>query len=128
MKILLTIFCGIMALFGGGCALVLLPGLSSSSDLFSGSGIIAMPLAVLFFNMAALAAVWGWKKPWLPAFYILAVVDLLVALALLPIALSLSSVDKTLVPLGIGISLFFVIKALLLWRYASKIKAAAPAS
>ncbi len=74
MKIVLTIFCGLMALFGGGCVLVLL---SASAGV-----VLLLPLAVFVLNGLILAALWGWKTPWRPAFYILGAIDILIAIGI----------------------------------------------
>ena len=73
MKTILTIFCVLAALFGGGCALTI----------GANAGPVALlPLAVLVLNCLILAALWGSKTPWPPAFYILGVIDLLIALGM----------------------------------------------
>lgn len=72
MKIILTIFCAAAALFGGGCAAVLV----------GNAGPFALlPLAILILNGLILYGLWAAKKPWRPAFYILGVIDLLIAAA-----------------------------------------------
>jgi hypothetical protein len=74
MKIILTIFCVLMALFGGGCALILLNA--------SVGPLLLLPLAIFVLNGLILAALWGWKTPWRPAFYILGTIDLLIAIGI----------------------------------------------
>jgi hypothetical protein len=68
-KLVLATFCGIVILFMGGCAIV---------------SIVAFPLplipgAIAVLNLLILGALFGWKFQWKPAFYILGIVDLLLA-------------------------------------------------
>ena len=74
MKIILTIFCVCIILFGGGCAIIL-----------AGSGVdnlMLLPLAVVALNLAVLAALYGWGN--MPAWplYILAIIDFILAAGL----------------------------------------------
>ena len=70
MKIILTIFCVLAALFGGGCAMMLIG---------SAGPISILPLAILVFNGLILYGLWSANSAWRPAFYILGAVDLLIA-------------------------------------------------
>jgi hypothetical protein len=92
MKIVLTIFCVLLAVFGGGCAIMLGGQVGP---------LVLLPLGILVFNGLILAALWGWKKPWRPAFYILGVIDLLIALGLgivlVPMIANYGSMDLLLV-------------------------------
>ncbi|MBK8769008.1 MAG: hypothetical protein IPM06_01095 [Rhizobiales bacterium] len=70
MKYVLAALCGIVVLFMGGCAIV---------------SVAAMPLPIIpggiaFLNILILGALFGWKTQWRPAFYILGVVDILLAI------------------------------------------------
>ena len=71
MKIILTIMCACIILFGGGCAALLV-----------GSGVdqlVLLPLALVALNLAVLAALYGWAN--MPAWplYILAGIDFILA-------------------------------------------------
>lgn len=86
MKYVLAILCGAVVLFMGGCAVV---------------AVQAMPLplvpgGIAFLNILLLGALFGWKTRWRPAFYILGVIDLLIALATLSIATSVGATDAPL--------------------------------
>ncbi len=74
MKTILTIFCGCIILFGGGCAVLLV-----------GSGVnqlAILPLAVVALNLAVLAALYGWANmPAWPLFF-LAIVDFILAVGI----------------------------------------------
>lgn len=77
MKQLLIALCVITGLFGGGCAL-------AAGGI--GGGINPLQLiagAVFVFNLLVVIAVLGWRKPFKPAFYALAVADFLIAAAVL---------------------------------------------
>jgi hypothetical protein len=69
MKYVMAALCGILVLFMGGCAILT---------------VMAFPLplipgAIAALNVAILGALFGWKFQWKPAFYILGIVDLLLA-------------------------------------------------
>ena len=71
MKIILTIMCGAIILFGGGCALLLV-----------GSGVdqlVLLPLALVALNLAVLAALYGWANMPSWPLYILAGIDFILA-------------------------------------------------
>jgi len=75
MKIILTIMCGAIILFGGGCVLVL-----ASAGLGAGGGLlILLPLAIVVLNLVVLAALYGWAD--MPAWplYLLACIDFVLA-------------------------------------------------
>lgn len=73
MKVVLTILCALVALFGGGCAVVL----------FGNAGLLSLlPLAVLVLNGLVVYGLWSADQRWRPAYYILGVVDGLIAIGL----------------------------------------------
>jgi hypothetical protein len=126
MKILLAILCAIMVLFGGGCALTLLAFLGNDS---SGGGLLVLiPLAVLVFNMLVLVAIFGWSNPWLPAFYILAVVDIIVAASTIIAYAAFSANDPTMLPWSLLMAGGFGLKGWLTWQYVRGLAPAGPAS
>jgi hypothetical protein len=70
MKYVLAALCGILILFMGGCAIL---------------SVVAFPFPLIpggiaALNVAILGALFGWKFQWKPAFYILGIADLLLAL------------------------------------------------
>ena len=71
MKIILTIMCACIILFGGGCAIILV---DSGVD-----HLVLLPLALVALNLAVLAALYGWAN--LPTWplYILAGIDFFLA-------------------------------------------------
>ena len=109
MKILLTILCVGMALFGGGCALL------ASSYV----GIVGLvPFVILVLNGLILAGLWGWQNPWWPAFYILGIADLLITAAVLfALAAYTTSGDPTTV-WAIAAAGGFALKGILTLQYA----------
>ncbi len=113
MKYILAAMCGIAVLFMGGCAIL---------------SVAAMPLpllpgAIAFLNLAVLGAIFGWKFQWKPAFYILAVIDVIVAVAAGVTALSMPATDQ---PLFWIIIVVFLLKGLLTLLYARKPAEPAP--
>ena len=77
MKVLLTVFCVLFALFAGGCALTWVSFVGGGNV---GGLLVLLPVAVAVLNVLLLVGLWGTKKPWLPAFYILGVADILIAI------------------------------------------------
>jgi hypothetical protein len=82
MKIILTILCAIMVLFGGGCAIVLMGG-SGIGGVFNAVGFAALPGGIAALNIAVLMALWGKSKPGSWVFVTLAILDLVVVCAVL---------------------------------------------
>jgi hypothetical protein len=109
MKVLLAILCSAMLLFGGGCA-VALGG-------YGGGGLVLIPLAIAVFNAIALAAVFGWSEPWRPAFYILAVADVIIAGATIFAYLAFAANDTSVLPWALAMTAGFGLKGFLTWRY-----------
>jgi hypothetical protein len=106
MKILLTILCGVMILSAGGC--VVMAG--------GQAGIITIVLsAIVVLNALMIAAMYGLAGPMRPAFMTLAVVDVLVAIAVMGLALSFSVNDAGIIPLAGLIAAGFLLKAGLSW-------------
>jgi hypothetical protein len=108
MKIILAILCLLMVLFGGGCALM--------TGGFGGQ-LNAVPVAVAIFNGFVLAALFGWANPWKPAFYVLAVADILIAIAVMVAAIGFSGADPTLMPWAMLLAGAFALKGALTWFY-----------
>lgn len=109
MKVVLTIFCVLMALFGGGCAIVIGAEVGAW---------VVLPVLTFVFNAFILVVLWGWKKPWKPAFHILAVADFVLALSL-AVPLFLSPVDEVGFWVVImAFSVAFIAKGLLTLKFA----------
>ena len=80
MKIILTIFCVCVILFGGGCAVMLTS---------SGIGqLVLLPLAIVALNLAVLAALYSWVHMPSWPLYLLAGIDFILALAVAVFAFS----------------------------------------
>lgn len=82
MKILLTILCGLMVLFAGGCALLLVGG-SGFGGMFQSVPFALIPGGIAVLNLAVLGAMWGIAKPSRAVFITLMVLDALVVLIVL---------------------------------------------
>ena len=82
MKIMLTILCGLMVLFAGGCALLLVSG-SGYNGMFQSVPFALIPGGIAVLNLAVLGAIWGFAKPSRAAFITLMVLDALVVLIIL---------------------------------------------
>ena len=127
MKILLAILCVVMLLFGGGCAITVLSFFGNDSG---GTGILAIiPFAVFVFNLLVLIALFGWSHPWRPAFYILAVVDIIIAAGTLISFTATSLSDPSGLPWVLPWTLLmaggFGLKGWLTWQY---VRGLAPSS
>lgn len=118
MKAVLAIFCGLMVLFAGGCALVLFSG-SGYSGTFE-----SLPGALIFggiaaLNLLVLAALSGKRKPQSWAFYTLAVLDALVVVALGLMWSGFGLGDSGINTLGVILIGGFALKGVLTFLYAS---------
>ena len=114
MKYILAIMCGLVVLFMGGCGLILLP---------AAGPLVLLPAAAVFLNLAIIGALFGWKVQWLPAFYILGVIDFGIAIlctigALLGIGIN----DPSLPALFWTIGGLFGLKGMLSFLYARNSK------
>ena len=109
MKILLIILCAIMLLFSGGC-FILLGGNVGAVSL--------IPLGVAILNGFVLAAIFGWSRATPVLFYILVVLDVIVAIGLGVALLSNGASDPTIYPWGLLLIGGFALKGLLTWLYA----------
>lgn len=58
MKVILTIMCGLVVLFAGGCGLILAGGMGFGG-MFSAGPLALLPLGLAVLNGAAIAALWG---------------------------------------------------------------------
>ena len=82
MKVLLSILCGLMVLFAGGCALLLVSG-SGYNGMFQSVPFALIPGGIAVLNLALLGAMWGFAKPSKAAFITLILLDALVVLIVL---------------------------------------------
>jgi hypothetical protein len=102
MKVILTIFSGLMALFTGGCGLLL----GGSLGLVS---LILLGIAAL--NLLMILAMYGYTGPMRPAFITLIVADLVVAGGLLLLGFVGSISDPSVLPLAMLLAGAFLVKA-----------------
>ncbi len=108
MKYVLAALCGGVALFMGGCAVLAL----------SAGPVVLIPAGLAFLNVAILGALFGWKVQWKPAFYILAVVDILAAIAAVFSTTSMAANDQ---PFFWGAAAVFAVKGVLSFVYARQV-------
>jgi hypothetical protein len=121
MKIILAIFCGLMVLFAGGCALILI---ADGSYYSSDSGSVALsvvPGSVAALNVVMLLGMFGKKEPQRWAFYLLAAVDVLAAAALLLLSLSIAGEMGDIFVLSIPLIGLLLLKAWLTIRVVRNI-------
>ena len=111
MKILLIIFCIITGLFAGGCALVL-SGIGTPAFLLT-----LAPVAVFLLNVLLILAVLGWVDLWRPMFYVLAVLDFIIALGGIVMAGLSARTDPAMVGLTALFAAAFVAKGYLTWVF-----------
>ena len=93
MKVLLSILCGLIVLFAGGCTLLAVSGAGLSGALVSGP-LLVIPAAVAILNVMVLAALWGFATPNRGILVTLLVLDVLVVLALAATWVSLGGGDR----------------------------------
>ncbi len=111
MKVLLTILCGLMILFSGGCFLAL----GGAMNPFS-----LINLLILVPNILVIAALYGMSNPIRPVFIALAVVDFLVALIIGGLALSAGGTNLQVQLTGLLIATAFLLKGVFTWSIANK--------
>lgn len=125
MKIILTILCAIVVLFGGGCAFILLYDSMAYSGMFSGGIFLAIPIGLAVLNALVIAALWG-KKPVRGAFLALVIIDAIIA-ALMAISLSDPSMNYTDLNMFIIAAIGVVaLKGILTFLYWLKLGQSAP--
>jgi hypothetical protein len=121
MKIILAIFCGLMVLFAGGCAVILIADGSYSS----GSGSVALavvPGSVAALNVLMLLGMFGKKEPQRWAFYLLAGADVLAALALAALWASLAPQMADIAVIALPLIGLFLLKAVLTVRMVRRLE------
>ena len=110
MKIILAILCALVVLFAGGCALIL----TADGSYSSGSGIVALsvvPGSIAALNVVVLLGMFGRNEPQRWAFYLLAGVDVLAALALLLLSMSVAGQMGDIFVIAIPLIALLLIKA-----------------
>jgi len=112
MKVLLAIFCAMMLLFAGGCAISLGGSVGPLS---------LLPIAAVVLNGFVLAAIFGWSKAAPVVFYILVALDAILAVGLSIALVSYGSSDPTIYPWGLLLIGAFVLKGVLTWLYVRSI-------
>ena len=112
MKIILAIFCGLMVLFAGGCALLLVSG-SGYNGMFQSLPMAAIPGGIAALNVLVLLALFSARTPQVWAFYVLAVIDVLVILVLAVMWMSYGLKDSEINFLGSVLLGGLAVKALL---------------
>jgi hypothetical protein len=120
MKIILGVFCALMVLFAGGCALLLVSG-AGYNGMFQSLPFAAIPGAIAALNVLVLVALFGRARPNAWAFHTLAILDL-VAVAVL--ALMWSGVglkDSEINVIGIILIGGLAVKALLTFIAARRV-------
>jgi hypothetical protein len=119
MKIILGIFCALMVLFAGGCALILLSQLS-----YGGGGetvaLALIPAAIAVLNILVLIPLFGSSPPKRWAFYLLATVDVLAALALGAVWAAMASQMPDTAVIAIPLIGALLLKAWLTMRVVSR--------
>lgn len=120
MKIILAIFCALMVLFAGGCALILIADGSYSS----GSGSVALsvvPGGVAALNVLMLLGMFGKKEPQRWAFYVLAAVDVLAALLLAGLSFSVAGQMGDIFVISLPLFALLLLKAWLTVQVVRKL-------
>ena len=110
MKVILAIFCALMVLFAGGCAVILM----ADGGYSSGGGTVAMaalPGGVAALNVLMLLGMFGKKEPQRWAFYVMAGVDLLAVLALGALWASVASQMADIAVIALPLIALLLLKA-----------------
>ena len=118
MKIILGIMCGLVVLFAGGCAVVLL--ISQMTD--SGAAVLALiPGAIAALNVLVLLALFGKNRPQRWAFYLLAGLDVLAAILMAVFWSSISFQVNDIWTLAVPVIGVLLVKAVLTVLVARKL-------
>lgn len=118
MKIILGIMCGLVVLFAGGCAVILL--VSQMTD--SGAAILALiPGAIAALNVLVLLALFGRQRPQRWAFYLLAGLDVLGAIVMAIFWSSISFQVNDIWTLAVPVIGVLLVKAVLTVLVARKL-------
>lgn len=119
MKIILGIICGLVVLFAGGCAIVLV--MSSFSD---GGGMVLfalIPGGIAFLNVLVLMALFGKSQPQSWAFYVLAGLDVVAAIVMAIFWSSISFQVSDIWTLAVPVIAVLLLKAVLTVLVARKL-------
>lgn len=119
MKIILAIFCALMVLFAGGCALILIAKGSYGPGSFS-VAVSVVPGSIAALNVLMLMGMFGSKAPQRWAFYVLTGVDVLAAIAMLALAFSVSGQMGDIL-LAAPVTALLLLKAWLTVRMVGKL-------
>jgi hypothetical protein len=120
MKIILGIFCALVVLFAGGCALILL----LDGGFSGGAGNVPLALipgSVAVLNVLVLIGMMGKSPPKRWAFYVLAGVDLLAALAMGAIWAAMGSQMADIAVLAVPVIAVLLLKAWLTVRVVNSL-------
>jgi hypothetical protein len=109
MKLILAAMCALVAIFMGGCAIMI-----------AGAGpLLLLPAGVALLNVFIIGALYGWKVSWTPAFYILGLADIVIALALATgITSANMGISASDAPMLWGIVAVVALKGILSFVYA----------
>ncbi len=113
MKVLLTILCGTVILFVGGCVMSFGSG---------GGPIVWASWGIAGVNLLMIAAMWGIAGPMRPLFVAMAVIDVALALGLGFVVMTDAGTGAELMAWGFGIVGAFLVKGALSYWVAKRVK------
>lgn len=120
MKIILGIMCGLVVLFAGGCAVILV--IAQATD--SGAAALALiPGGVAALNVLVLLALFGKQRPQRWAFYVLAALDVVAAIVMAIFWSSISFQVSDIWTLAVPVIGVLLLKAVLTVLVARKLPA-----
>mgnify|MGYP001809786150 FL=1 len=118
MKIILGIICGLVVLFAGGCAVVLV--IAEATD--SGAAALALiPGGIAALNVLVLMALFGKSQPQRWAYYVLAGLDVLAAIIMAIFWSSIASQVNDIWTLAVPVIGVLLLKAVLTVLVARKL-------
>lgn len=111
MKVILTIFCALMLLFSGGCAVILL--FDANAGQGASVALALIPGAIAFLNALILLALSGKSgtRPW--AFYLLAGIDVVAAIVIAVMWASMASQMADIAVVALPLIGLLLLKAVL---------------
>ncbi len=120
MKVILGIFCALVVLFAGGCAVIFFADSAYSSGL-GGAPLALIPGGVAVLNLLVLVALFGKSPPRRWAFYTLAGIDVLAALAMGALWASVASQMADVAVIALPVIALLLLKAWLTMRVVNRL-------
>lgn len=125
MKIILGIFCALMVLFAGGCAVILL-GSAAQGDLATSLGLSIIPGVIAALNLLVLLGLFGKANPPRSLYFILAGLDFLAAAILMLIWIPIAGQYADVIVIALPLIALILVKGVMTVIAARRMAASPP--